>query len=404
MDFSFTPEQEQLRASLAGYLRDTHGFNARRAAVASQSGRNEALWRDLADRLGLLSLAGPDAPDPFDVFVVMQELGAALVTEPFLETAVTAATLLRWSGGAGADALLAEIVAGRAIVAFAGAEPGRRYGAAPSTTRACPEGGGWRIYGAKSVVVAAPWATTLLVSATSPSGTSLFAVDPTAAGVTLHPYRTIDGRRAADVRLDGVQVGTDALLGGEGAALPAVEAAGVATIAALCAEALGVMQRILDDTIAYTRERRQFGQPIAGFQALQHRMVDMFMKIEMATSATYLATMKLGTPARERSLAISGAKALVGEACRFVGQNGVQLHGGMGMTEELAVGHYFKRATVIEGMFGTSDDHVARYMALGGAGPVVGSTAARGMAPGQLRPAIPPTIFPLRTFDERQRR
>lgn len=364
MDFTFTPEQEQLRASIAGYLRDHHDFATRQAAVASDTGRNEPLWRDLADRLGLLSLAGADgAPDAFDILVVMQELGVALVGEPFLETVVTAATLLRGSGGKRARALLDTIVAGTQIIAFANSESGTRFGSDPVITRAEADGDGWRITGRKSMVAAAPWAGTLLVSAATPNGTSLFAIAPDAAGVTLHPYRTIDGRRAADVWFADVRVEAEDLLGDPGGALPAIEAATDSTIVALAAEALGVMRRILDDTIAYTRERRQFGQSIAGFQALQHRMVDMFMKIEMATSATYLATMKLGAPAHERALAVSGAKALVGDACRFVGQNGVQLHGGMGMTDELAVGHYFKRATVIEGMFGTSDDHVARYMA-----------------------------------------
>ncbi len=364
MNFSFTPEQDQLRATLGAYLRETHGFAARQAVVASPDGRNARMWRDLAERLGVLSLAGPAAPDPTDILVVMEEFGAALVTEPFLETAVMAATLLRSIGGPRAEALLAGIVAGRQIVALASSEPGVRHCWQPAATKARPHNGGWRIDGAKSMVVAAPWAGTLLVSAATPQGTSLFVVDPAAAGVTLHPYRTIDGRRAADIRFDGVEVGAHDLLGREGGALTFIEAAGDAAIAAVCAEALGVLRRILDDTIGYTRVRQQFGQPLAGFQALQHRMVDMFMKIEVATSATYLATMKLDAPAQERALAISGAKALVGDACRFVGQNGVQLHGGMGMTEELAVGHCFKRATVIEGMLGTSDDHVARYMAL----------------------------------------
>jgi alkylation response protein AidB-like acyl-CoA dehydrogenase len=369
VDFSFTPEQEQLRASLSGYLRDNHGFAARRAAMASDSGRDPRLWRDLADRIGVTALAGPDAPEPFDLLVVMEELGAALVGEPYLETVVIAAALLRSGGGATAGRLLQAIAAGEEIAVFAGAEPGTRHGAHPVATRAQPHGGGWRIDGIKSVVVAAPWATTLLVSAATPGGVSLFAVDPRAEGVRLHAYPTIDGRRAADIRLDGVTLDAAALIGAEGGAWPAIEAAIDAGIAALCAEALGVMRRILDDTIAYTRARRQFGQSLAGFQALQHRMVDMFMKIEMATSATYLATMKLAAAAPERALAISGAKALVGDACRFVGQNGVQLHGGMGMTDDLAVGHYFKRATVIEGLFGTSDDHVARYMAVAATQP-----------------------------------
>lgn len=376
MDFSFTPEQEQVRASLAGYLRDHHDFATRQAAIASAEGRNLSLWQGLAERLGLFALAGAEAPDPFDVLVVMQELGAALVAEPFLESAVTSAALLRASDTDAAAGLLRQIATGATVAVLADAERGARLAAAPSLTRAVPAAQGWRLDGAKAMIMAAPWAATLLVSASTPDGTAVFAVDPASAGVTLHPYRTIDGRRAADLRFAGVALPADRLVASPAVAAAAIDAATDATIAALAAEALGVMRRILDDTIAYTRDRRQFGQPIAGFQALQHRMVDMFMKIEAATSATYLATMKLGAPPRERALAISGAKVLVGEACRFVGQNGVQLHGGMGMTDELAVGHYFKRATVIEGLLGTSDDHLARYMSIAATPQPIDTAAA----------------------------
>ncbi|MCC2979498.1 acyl-CoA dehydrogenase family protein [Sphingomonas sp. IC4-52] len=376
MDFSFTPEQEQLRASLSGYLRDHHDLAARQAAVATEDGRNRAIWHGFVDQLGILGLSGPEAPDPFDLLVVMQELGAALVAEPFLETAITSATLLRTSSTAAATGLLHRITTGEAIVVFADTEPGARLGTSPANMQAEPVSDGWCLSGAKSMIMGAPWATTLLVSANTPDGPAVFAVDPDGSGVALHPYRTIDGRRAADIRLEGVVVPSDQIVTLSGSAATAIEAATDATIVALAAEALGIMRRILDDTIAYTRQRRQFGQSIASFQALQHRMVDMFMKIEAATSATYLATMKLSAPPRERALAISGAKVLVGEACRFVGQNGVQLHGGMGMTEELAVGHYFKRATVIEGLFGTSEDHLARYMAISAAPSLLRATAA----------------------------
>lgn len=368
MDLTFTPEQTQLRDAVAGYLRDHHGFAARRATAASDTGRDARVWRDFADRLGLLSLADP-APDPFDILVVMEEFGAALAIEPFLETVVIGAGLLRATGGETARALLDGVLRGEEILAFAWAEPQPHAGWAPARTTAVADCDGWRIDGVKSVVTAAPWATALLVSARTPAGISLFAVDPQAAGVTLHPYPTIDGRRAADIRLADVRVGAEALLGADGAALPAIEATGDAATAAICGEALGVMRRMLDDTIAYTRDRRQFGQPLAGFQALQHRIVDMYMQIELATSATWRATMALAAPPAERARAVSVAKAIVGEACRFVGQNAIQLHGGMGMTDALAVGHCFKRATVIEGEYGTTDDHVARYIALAEVAP-----------------------------------
>lgn len=364
MDFSFTSEQEQLRDSLAAYLRDHYPFETRRAISLSDHGWSERTWRDLADRLGLFSLADPDTPaDPVDLMVVMEQLGSALVIEPFLETIVIGAGLLRVAGGEKARALLRRIAAGDERLALAWAEPGARFGWAAATTIAVRDGDGWRIDGTKAVVVGAPWATTLLVTARSPQGTLLLAVDPHADGITTLSYPTIDGRRAADIRFENLWVGAEAVLLDETRALPALEAVGDAAIAAICAEALGVMQRMLDDTIAYTKERHQFGRPIAQFQALQHRMVDMYMKLQMATSAVYLATLSLGAPAAERARAASIAKATVGDACRFIGQNAIQLHGGMGMTDALAVGHYFKRVTVMEGEFGTTDDHVTRFMA-----------------------------------------
>lgn len=361
MDFSFTPEQTQLRGSVGAYLRDHYGFERRRA-IALAAGFDTAVWRDFADRLGILSLADRDtAPDPVDLMVVMEALGEALVIEPFAETVVAGAALLRAAGGDRAGALLDGVVAGEVRLALAWAEPARRYDWAPADTRATRTAAGWRLDGAKAVVTGAPWATHLLVTARTDAGASLFVVDADAAGVAMTAYPTIDGRRAADIAFDAVTLPADALLGAEGAALPWIEAAGDAAIAAMGAEAIGVMRRMLADTIAYTRERRQFGQPIGSFQVLQHRMVDMHMRIEMAQSAVYLATLSLSAAPAERAAAASAAKVMVAEACRFVGQNAVQLHGGMGMTDELPVSHHFKRATVIEGEFGTVDHHVGRF-------------------------------------------
>jgi alkylation response protein AidB-like acyl-CoA dehydrogenase len=365
MDFTFTEEQQLLRDSLRGYLRNHYGFDRRRASSRTESGWDPETWTAFADRLGILSLAGGDvAPDPVDLMVVMEELGEALVLEPYLETVVTGAALLRASGGAAAGALLDGIVAGEVRLALAWAEPATRYAWAPQDTHAVRQGDGWVLNGRKSVVVAAPWATHLIVSARTEGGVSLFLVAPDAPGVTLFAYPTIDGRRAADVDFADVRVDGVALLGAAGGALPLLEQVGDATIAALCAEAVGIMRRLLEDTVAYTQSRQQFGQPISNFQVLQHRMVDMFMQVEMATSAVYLATLKLGASADERARAASVAKVTVSEACRFVGQNAVQLHGGMGMTDELAIGHYFKRATVIEGELGTVDHHVDRFARL----------------------------------------
>ncbi|HEX7872767.1 MAG TPA: acyl-CoA dehydrogenase family protein [Sphingobium sp.] len=376
MDFAFTDEQELLRSSLQSYLRDRYAFEQRDKTSRAEPGWRPETWRAFAEELGIVGATLPEAAgglggNAVDTMVIMEELGAALVLEPYLETAVIAAGLL--AGAGGREAELAGIADGSALYAYAWAEPGSRYRYADVATRARRDGDGWVLDGAKSVVTAAPWATQLIVTARTAGepgdaeGVSLFLVDPKAAGVTLRPYPTIDGRRAAEVGLDSVYLPADALIGGEGTALPLIEKVGDAAIAAMGAEAVGVMRRMLQDTIDYTKERRQFGQPIAQFQALQHRMVDMFMQVELATSAVYLATLSLDADPADRARAASACKVTVGNACRFVGQNAIQLHGGMGMTDELAVGHYFKRATVIDSEFGTTDYHLARFADLSAA-------------------------------------
>lgn len=375
MDFTFSEEQQLLRNSLRSFLADRYTFEARNRAVNSAEGWSPAIWKAFAEELGILGLAFPERvggldADAVSTMVVMEELGRALVVEPYLETVVICGGLLRRAGGDVADAALARIATGEQLLAFAWAEPKSRYDFAAIETRASRTASGWRLQGAKAVVKAAPWASHLLVSARTAgnpgerSGVSLFLVDKAAAGVSVTDYPTVDGRRAADVLFDGVELPADALLGSEGEALALIELVSDEAVAALCAEALGVNSRMLDDTVDYTKQRRQFGQPLSSFQVLQHRMVDMYMKVEMSRSATYLATMKLGEAAQERALAASTAKVTTGEACRFVGQNAVQLHGGMGMTDELAVSHYFRRATVMEGEFGSVDFHLQRHAAL----------------------------------------
>jgi alkylation response protein AidB-like acyl-CoA dehydrogenase len=368
MDFNLTPEQEQLRDTLRAFLADRNDFETRTKVSRTQPGWREPLWRAFADELGILGAPLPESAgglggDAVDAMVVMEEMGRSLVIEPFLETVVIAGGLLAGAGGRDAD--LARIVAGDARFAFAWAEPAGRYRFDRVATTATRAGDGWTLTGEKSVVSAAPFATDLIVTASTEYGLSLFLVDPQAAGVTMTAYPTIDGRQAADIRFEDVQLPADALIGAEGAALPLVEKIGDAAIAALAAEGVGVMRRLVQDTIDYTKQRRQFGQPISQFQALQHRMVDMVMQLELATSAVILATLSLEAEPVERAKAASTAKVAVGNALRFVGQNAVQLHGGMGMTDELAVGHYFKRATMIESEFGSTDYHLSRYVALG---------------------------------------
>jgi hypothetical protein len=224
--------------------------------------------------------------------------------------------------------------------------------------------------GHKAVVVGAPWATHLIVTARTgggqreAKGVSVFLIDKTAKGVVTRDYPTVDGQRASEVYLENVSVPADALIGAADAGLPLVEKVIDEATAAALAEAMGVLAKLHEGTLDYTKQRKQFGQPIGSFQVLQHRMVDMFIAVEQSTSITYMATLKLDESDAERAKAVSAAKAHVGKALRFTGQNAIQLHGGMGMTDEMAIGHYFKRATILEGLFGSVDHHLRRYEAL----------------------------------------
>ena len=375
MDFEFTEEQVQLRNSLRSYLTDKAAFADMRRTSRAEPGWDPEIWRDFATRLGIVGTAigtpaGGLGGGAVDIMVIMEELGERLVPVPFLETAIIGAALLE--DGGNREAELQAIVTGEARYALAWAEPGGRYNPAHVELEAVRTARGWSLKGVKSVVAAAPWATHLLVTARTAGesrergGVSLFLVDARHAQLFMSVYPTIDGRRAADVSFNDVEVDRDAIVGDEGLAIDAIEAALDTGIAAIGAEAVGVMRRLVQDTIDYCKTRRQFGKPLSDFQALQHRMVDMFMHLEMATSAVYLATLNLDAPPLERAKACSAAKITIGQACRFIGQNAVQLHGGMGMTDELAIGHYFKRATVIESEFGSTDYHLARFASLSG--------------------------------------
>ena len=374
MDFSFTDEQRQLRETLARFLSQRYGFETRQKVLRSETGWRPEIWKALAEELGILGVALPEevggfGGGPVDNMIVMEELGRALVVEPYLETIVIGAGLLSRAGGEAANALIESIIGGETITAFAWSEPGTRTDAADVSTSARKDGTGWKLSGRKAVVVGAPWATHLLVTARTAGaqrdkdGVSLFLVDPKASGVVLREYKTVDGRRAAEIAFDDVTLGTEALLGNEGGALPHIEAVLDEARAAICAEALGVMSELQRQTVDYVGQRKQFGVPIGKFQVLQHRLVDMFMAHEQSVSMTYMATLKLGEPEAARMKAVSAAKAFVAKSCRFVGQNAVQTHGGIGLTDELALSHYFKRASMIEGELGSYDWHLARFQA-----------------------------------------
>jgi hypothetical protein len=375
MDFSFTEEQTLLRDSLAAFLADTYDFDKRRTAVASAAGWRPEIWKALAEDLGILGASFPEelgglGGGPTEVMVVMEEFGKALVVEPYLGTVVIGGGFLRRAGGERASEMIGRIIEGKATLAFAWAEPQGRYCLHDIAVTARKDGAGYVLNGQKAVVIGAPFASHLIVTARTggarrdEGGVSVFLVDKGAKGVVTRDYPTVDGQRASEIVFENVAVGADALIGPEGGGAPMVSEVVDEALAAVCAEACGVLRKLHEGTLEYTRQRKQFGAPIASFQVLQHRMVDMFIQVEQAVSMTYMAHIKLGESAIDRAKAVSAAKVQIGRACRFVGQNAIQLHGGMGMTDEMAIGHYFKRATMIEGLFGSVDHHLARYESL----------------------------------------
>jgi hypothetical protein len=303
---------------------------------------------------------------------MMESCGRSLLLEPVLSSAVIATAVLAPHAGDAAIAdLLGKMTGGGQIAVLAHFEPESRFETQWTASRAVRRGGQYLLDGHKAVVMHAPAADVLLVSARTAgeaqdaAGVSLFRVPRAAAGVTLDAYPTLDGQRAAEVHLQGVQLPESCRVGAEGGALPGIEAAIDIGLSALCAESVGIMQALVDATVQYLQSRQQFGQPIGKFQALQHRIADMLIHLEQARSMSYLAALRCtDSHVGERRKALSAAKTVVGEAGRFVGQQAVQLHGGMGMTEELVVSHWFKRLTAADLMFGDSDTHLQRYAAL----------------------------------------
>lgn len=365
MNFEYTEEQTLLRNTLSRYFADAYDFEARRKMTGSDAGRDPAVWTALAEELGILGAAfseeqGGLGGGALENMLIMEEFGKALAVEPYLSTVVVAGGFLKRSKSPAAEGMIEKIISGEAIVAFAYAEPTGRYDLAAVKTEAKASGGGYTISGQKSVVAGAPWATHFVVTAKTAKGVAAFLVEAGADGISMRSYPTVDGGMAAEVQFDGVSVGADALLTAEDGLADIELVVDEATVAA-CAEAVGCLHQLHAQTMQYAKERKQFGRAIADFQVLQHRMVDMFMEVEQAVSMTLMATLKLGEDAKARAAAVSLAKAKVGRACKFVGENAIQIHGGMGMTDELAVGHYFKRATILEGLFGSIDHHLARY-------------------------------------------
>lgn len=376
MDFNFTEEQQLLADTVRRFVREQYTFEARRNILKTHEGWSREIWRQLAE-LGLTALNVPAehgglGASPVETLLVMNALGEGLVVEPFLSAAVMMPALLSRLGDERTAAELFNVLgSGERIVVLAHQEAPARGEVQFVSTRAQRVANGYVLDGCKTVIAHGDAADELLISARisgSPddrSGVSVFRVDPKATGVTVTGYPTIDGQRAADIQLKGVQLATDRLVGGEGHAFEAIEAAHEITIAALCAEAVGIMQAMNAATLEYTKSRKQFGMPIAKFQVLQHRMADMYLQAEQATSMSYLAAIKCVDPdPAERRRALSAAKVVIDQAGRFIGQNAIQLHGGMGMTDELMVSHHFKRVTTIGLTFGDIDFHLQKFAAL----------------------------------------
>jgi len=366
MNFDYNEEQQLLADSVRRFIQKDYDFEARKKIVAADAGYSDKVWAAFAE-MGLTGI--PFSPDhggfgggAVDLMGVMEAFGEGLVVEPYLSTLMGAQCVARAGSDAQKKALLPQVVEGKLKMAFAFAERGARYDLAPSAVKAKKAGGGWTLEGEKVVVLGAPAAGKLVVSAAAPGGASLFLADAKAARVK--PYRTLDEMRAADIVFEGAPA---ELLGAEGKAMETIEAVVDFGTALVCAEAVGAMKFSCDTTLEYLKTRKQFGVPIGTFQALQHRMVDMYVAYEQARSMACLACSKVdgAADAKERAYAVSAAKIKVSDNARHISQEAIQLHGGMGMTEELKVSHAFRRLTVIAQQFGDADHHLERFAKLG---------------------------------------
>lgn len=377
MDFEYSDEQKLLSETLRKFLNTGYGFDSRTKIIATAAGFSEDVWSALAE-MGILSVPFDASHGGFggttvDMMVVMEALGEALVVEPYLATVGLGGRFVARGGSDEQRArILPALIQGKLKMAFAHTPPGGRYDLRAVGPKARATGNGFVIDGEARAVLHGATADLLVVAARTAGadgderGISLFLVERGAAGVAASDYRTLDNLRVSDLRFTGVQVGRDALLGTEGAGFAlAEEVVDYATVL-VCAEAVGAIKYAHDATLDYLKTRRQFGVPIGSFQALQHRMVDILISYEQAKSIACLASVKVeSADAGERRRAVSAAKIKIADACRHVSQESVQLHGGMGMTEELKVSHTFRRLTSIAQAFGDADHHLERFATLG---------------------------------------
>ncbi|MCH8618433.1 acyl-CoA dehydrogenase [Undibacterium sp. TS12] len=371
MDFNLTQEQTQFADALRRWVEKDYNFEQRKRIITSAEGVSSDAWAGLTE-LGALALPVPEEQGGFsgsavDMLVIMQELGRGIVIEPYFAT-VMAAEFLKKSGKH--SNVLEQVATGEIKLASALGERQSRHDLLDIVSTANKTAEGYVLNGSKTVVLHGAQADKLIVSARSSgaqrdtNGISLFIIDANAAGVSRRDYRTIDGYRAADISLNQVQVSADALLADAGAAWELLDAVADYGVTLLCAEAIGIMEAITSATLEYLKTRQQFGVPIGKFQVLQHRMAEMFMEMEQSRSMATLAAVKIASDnAEERRRTVSAAKARIGQAAKYIGQQAVQLHGGMGVTDELPVAHMFKRLTIIELTLGDTDHHLARFVA-----------------------------------------
>ncbi|HXI05614.1 MAG: pimeloyl-CoA dehydrogenase small subunit [Phreatobacter sp.] len=378
MDFDLSEEQRLLKESVDGLLTDSYDFDARKKYMKEKGGWSKAVWGKLAEQ-GLLGLPFAEADGGFgaggvETMIVMEALGKALVLEPYLATVVIGGGFLRHGGtDAQKAAHVPGIIDGSRTFAFAQLEKNSRYDLHDVVTTAKKKGDGWVIDGEKFVVLNGENADTLIVTARTKgerrdkTGIGVFLVPANADGITKKSYPTQDGLHAADITFTGVEVGADAAIGNPDDGLALIERVVDDARMALCAEAVGLMDESLKTTVEYIKTRKQFGVAIGTFQSLQHRASDMFVAVEQARSMSMFATMasEYDDPG-ERATAIAAAKVQIGKSLKFVGQQSIQLHGGIGMTMEAKIGHYFKRLTMIENTFGDTDYHLRRVTEAGG--------------------------------------
>ncbi len=375
MDFTFNEEQSLIQDQVDQFVQKEYDWETRQSLSNSELGFGEDNWKTFAE-LGWLGISVSEDSGGFggsaiESMLIMEAFGKGLVVEPFLETVIMAGGLIDDHGSdQQKSSFLEPAIAGEMHLALAYAEPQSRFNLSDVVTEAKVDGDNFIINGYKSVVMNGPSADQIIVSARTSgtqldeNGISLFIIDANASGLDKTNYKTVDGRRASDLTFENVSVSKENLIGDQDKGFEILDSAIDKAILAISAEAVGAMEVLYKTTVEYTKTREQFGTAIGKFQVLQHRMVDMFMEYEQCKSLLYMATMKHEEKAEDAKKAISGLKYQVGKAGKFIGQQAVQLHGGMGVTDELNVGHYFKRLTTVGTIFGNTDYHLKKYTSL----------------------------------------